>query len=231
MARAPAGAAGGGRRLGFESIGAAWSEIPHQPQNVWPGVSRPQFAQRVGGPIPASLASSSRPRWIVARSQSRPIAAAIRVAPRPAVTSRSDPGRGGGAMSSAPPRTASTGIPSQPSALRSRTGARKRSQNAAQTEPTRPPGGSAGPRPASPAGPARAADRRRAAGRPSAGRSARTTPNVAGKDGARDRAERGPVEDVVEGPVADQRQRPERRQGCAEEGHADRARHGRHDVG
>ena len=50
-------------------LGSARRDVPQWPQKLCAGVGRPQFGQRIGGPISISAASWSRPRWITARSQ------------------------------------------------------------------------------------------------------------------------------------------------------------------
>ena len=56
-------------------FGSASSEIPQRVQKFAAGVARPQFAQTISSPRPASRASSRRPTWITTRSHTRATAA------------------------------------------------------------------------------------------------------------------------------------------------------------
>ena len=68
--RRHAGLARGGRGRGPWALGSARSETPHWPQKEWLGVALPQLAHAMSGPMGISSDSWSRPRWMIRRSQS-----------------------------------------------------------------------------------------------------------------------------------------------------------------
>ena len=104
-------------------------------QKVWRGVDSPQLAQVIGGPIGISADSSSSPRWITRRSHSSAITSstARQISHSPIAISGSS--EKPTAISTAPASSAISGLPSTPSASRSRTGARNCSHSAPPTAP------------------------------------------------------------------------------------------------
>src|SRR5215210_665670 len=120
-------------------FGSARSAIPHSVQNLARGVAWPQFAHVTSPASSASMASSTRPRWMTRRSQSS--ARTVRIASTAAATACGSTRRAAATTTNpaAATATATAGLPIAPSALRSRTGARYRSHSAPPTPPISAP--------------------------------------------------------------------------------------------
>ncbi len=123
---------------GARAFGRAWNAAPQLPQNVWAGVGSWQLGHSITGPISRSAASSRRPRWISRRSQRSPSTAATAVTASVHHCFRYSSAIAVPTRAPAASGTARSGEPSGPTALRSRRGARKRSQKAPHVAPPTP---------------------------------------------------------------------------------------------